>query len=198
MPRLERSDSPLPIASDEASLGEPQVATIGRSLTIKGELTGSETLLIEGKVEGSIQVSGSRVTVGPRGDVEANIMARDIVVLGRVRGNCTASNSVSIRSEGSLTGNVIAARVSIEEGAFFKGGIDIRRSGISFGGRSSSAETRLVADEGSALADTYDKRAEESISQHRFQTIQSESDLEALLPMRSSSTRPLARLEATR
>ena len=196
MPRLERSDSPLPIASDEASLGEPQVATIGRSLTIKGELTGSETLLIEGKVEGSIQVSGSRVTVGPRGDVEANIMARDIVVLGRVRGNCTASNSVSIRSEGSLTGNVIAARVSIEEGAFFKGGIDIRRSGISFGGRSSSAETRLVADE--ALADTYDKRAEESISQHRFQTIQSESDLEALLPMRSSSTRPLARLEATR
>src|SRR2546421_1387948 len=104
-------------------------ATIGKSLVIKGEVTGSESLYIDGRVEGSINLSGNRVTVGRNGVVSANINAREIVVLGKVRGNLTASDRVDIRSDGSLTGDVIAARISIEDGAFFKGGIDIRKGG---------------------------------------------------------------------
>ena len=104
-------------------------ATIGKSLVIKGEVTGSESLYIDGRVEGSINLSGNRVTVGRNGVVAANINAREIVVLGKVRGNLTASDRVDIRSDGSLTGDVVAARISIEDGAFFKGGIDIRKGG---------------------------------------------------------------------
>jgi cytoskeletal protein CcmA (bactofilin family) len=104
-------------------------ATIGKSLVIKGEVTGSESLYIDGRVEGSINLSGNRVTVGRNGVVAANINAREIVVLGKVRGNLTASDRVDIRSDGSLTGDVIAARISIEDGAYFKGGIDIRKGG---------------------------------------------------------------------
>lgn len=104
-------------------------ATIGKSLVIKGEVTGSESLYIDGRVEGSINLAGNRVTVGRNGVVAANINAREIVVLGKVRGNLTASDRVDIRSDGSLTGDVVAARISIEDGAYFKGGIDIRKAG---------------------------------------------------------------------
>jgi len=102
-------------------------ATIGKGLFIKGEITGSESLFVDGKVEGSINLPGNRVTVGRNGQVAANITAREIVVLGKVRGNVNASDRVDIRAEGSLSGDVAAARISIEDGAFFKGGIDIRK-----------------------------------------------------------------------
>jgi len=115
---------PRPVATTTADQ-----ATIGKSLVIKGEVTGSESLYIDGRVEGSINLSGNRVTVGRNGVVAANINAREIVVLGKVRGNLTASDRVDIRSDGSLTGDVVAARISIEDGAFFKGGIDIRKGG---------------------------------------------------------------------
>ena len=104
-------------------------ATIGKSLVIKGEVTGSESLYIDGRVEGSINLPGNRVTVGRNGVVSANINAREVVVLGKVKGNLSASDRVDIRNEGSLTGDVVAQRISIEDGAFFKGGIDIRKPG---------------------------------------------------------------------
>jgi cytoskeletal protein CcmA (bactofilin family) len=116
-------------ASGASAVPSGEQATIGKSLVVKGELTGSESLYIDGKVEGAINLPGNRVTVGRNGQVAANIVAREIVVLGKVRGNCQASDRVDIRSEGSLTGDVIAARISIEDGAFFKGGIDIRKPG---------------------------------------------------------------------
>jgi cytoskeletal protein CcmA (bactofilin family) len=129
------STPPAPAASEPAAAQRPVTtttsdqATIGKSLVIKGEVTGSESLYIDGRVEGSINLSGNRVTVGRNGVVAANINAREIVVLGKVRGNLTASDRVDIRSDGSLTGDVVAARISIEDGAFFKGGIDIRKAG---------------------------------------------------------------------
>jgi cytoskeletal protein CcmA (bactofilin family) len=123
-------------------------ATIGKSLVIKGEVTGSESLYIDGRVEGSINLAGNRVTVGRNGVVAANINAREIVVLGKVRGNLTASDRVDIRSDGSLTGDVVAARISIEDGAFFKGGIDIRKGGQKPNGE--EVKTPSVATEAAA------------------------------------------------
>lgn len=127
-PNYEASPS-RPAATPASAVPTGEQATIGKSLIVKGELTGSESLYIDGKVEGAINLPGNRVTVGRNGQVAANIVAREVVVLGKVRGNCQASDRVDIRSEGSLTGDVIAARISIEDGAFFKGGIDIRKPG---------------------------------------------------------------------
>ncbi len=133
--------APRPVATTTADQ-----ATIGKSLVIKGEVTGSESLYIDGRVEGSINLSGNRVTVGRNGVVSANINAREIVVLGKVRGNLTASDRVDIRSDGSLTGDVVAARISIEDGAFFKGGIDIRKAGQKANGE----EVKVAAETASA------------------------------------------------
>ena len=124
-PGFEASARPAPLPAQNSG----EQATIGKSLVVKGEVTGSESLYVDGKVEGSISLPGNRVTVGRNGQVAANISAREIVVLGKVRGNVPASDRVDIRSEGSLTGDVTAQRISIEDGAFFKGGIDIRKPG---------------------------------------------------------------------
>ena len=159
-PEPERAATPAPSApaaieppaapSRPVSASTADQATIGKSLVIKGEVTGSESLYIDGRVEGSINLAGNRVTVGRNGVVAANINAREIVVLGKVRGNLTASDRVDIRSDGSLTGDVVAARISIEDGAFFKGGIDIRKAGQKANGEdvkasASSASAEAVA-----------------------------------------------------
>jgi cytoskeletal protein CcmA (bactofilin family) len=120
------SSSPVESAS-RAGVSAADQASISKGLFIKGEITGSESLFIDGKVEGSINLNGNRVTVGRNGQVAASITAREVVVLGKVRGNVTATDRVDIRAEGALTGDVAAARISIEDGAFFKGGIDIRK-----------------------------------------------------------------------
>ena len=103
-------------------------ATIGKSLQIKGEVIGSESLYIDGNIEGTINLPDCRVTVSRDALVAANITAREVVVLGRVSGNVYASDRVDIRSEGSLTGDVTTGRITIGEGAYFKGGIDIRKA----------------------------------------------------------------------
>jgi len=127
--------APLATVPDSRVRAVPTVgdqATIGKGLIIKGEITGTESLFIDGKVEGSINLPGNRVTVGAHGNVSAGmsvcITAREIVVMGKIHGNVSASDRVDIRAEGALTGDVTAARISIEAGAFFKGGIDIRKS----------------------------------------------------------------------
>jgi cytoskeletal protein CcmA (bactofilin family) len=102
-------------------------STIGKTLLIKGEITGSGSVHIEGKVEGSIALPEDRVTVGRNGRVSANIAAQDIVVLGEVLGNCIASDHLNIRCDGSLYGDVVVSRISVEEGAYLTGSIDIRR-----------------------------------------------------------------------
>ena len=127
-PEPPRAAPPPPVEAPsrpQAVTGEQ--ATISKGLFIKGDISGSESLYIDGKVEGSVNLPGNRVTVGRNGQVAANIVAREIVVLGKVRGNVSASDRVDIRAEGALTGDVACARISIEDGAFFKGGIDIRK-----------------------------------------------------------------------
>src|SRR5438445_365201 len=103
-------------------------ATIGRSLVIKGEVTGSESLYIDGKIEGTINLTDNRVTIGRNGVVHANITAREVVIMGKVQGNLQCSDRVDIRSEGSLTGDVITQRISVEDGAVLKGGVEVRSS----------------------------------------------------------------------
>lgn len=120
-----------PAASHEPARSAPSAgdqATISKGLYIKGEISGTESLFIDGKVEGSIVLNGNRVTVGRNGQVAASITAREVVVLGKVRGNVSAMDRVDIRAEGAVTGDVSAARISIEDGAFFKGGIDIKKT----------------------------------------------------------------------
>ncbi len=144
-PPAEPLNVPRPAA---APLNTQEQATLGKSLVIKGEVTGSESLYIDGRVEGSINLPGNRVTVGRNGVVSANISAREIVVLGKVRGNMTASDRVDIRGEGSLTGDVVAQRISIEDGAYFKGGIDIRKPGQKVNGEAKETTSTAATEPG--------------------------------------------------
>ena len=100
---------------------------IGKSLVIKGEITGAESVHIEGTVDGSILLPDDRVTIGPGGQVSADITAQDIVVQGELTGSCDASNHLYVRSGGSLCGDVVTMRISVEDGAYLTGTIDIRR-----------------------------------------------------------------------
>src|SRR5580658_1814935 len=101
-------------------------ATIGRTLVIKGELSGAEALYIDGRVEGKISLPDHRVTIGRNGSAQANITAREVVVMGKVNGNIDCSDRVDIRAEGSVTGDVSTMRISVEDGAVLKGGIQVR------------------------------------------------------------------------
>ncbi len=148
------SNSPASAASEFSSGRTPlggspastdHAAAIGKSLVIKGEVTGSESLYIDGKVEGSINLPGNRVTVGRNGQVSATITAREVIVQGKILGNVHASERLDVRNEGSLTGDVVAQRISVEDGAFVKGKIDIQRPGRSAEKMNSGSETKEPA-----------------------------------------------------
>jgi cytoskeletal protein CcmA (bactofilin family) len=104
-----------------------EVATIGKSVVVKGELSGSEDLVVDGEVEGSIALRGQSLTIGPNGRVRANIEARSVTLHGRVDGDIHASDRVELRKSASLSGDITTARISIEDGAYFKGTIDIQK-----------------------------------------------------------------------
>src|SRR5215472_5882748 len=116
--------APAPVIVDQA--------VIGKGIVVRGEITGKDALFIDGTVEGVINIPGERVTIGrhgsviaPRGSVAPCVTALEIVILGSVTGNVIATQRIDIRAEGSLTGDVTTARVSIEDCAYFRGGIDI-------------------------------------------------------------------------
>src|SRR5690242_5493241 len=104
-------------------------ATIGRTLVIKGEITGSEALYIDGRIEGKIIMPESRVTIGRNGRVDASIQAREVVIMGKVTGNIDCSDRVDVRAEGSVSGDISTVRISVEDGAALKGGIQVRSEG---------------------------------------------------------------------
>jgi cytoskeletal protein CcmA (bactofilin family) len=100
-------------------------ATIGRSIVIKGEVSGAEALYIDGRIEGSIHLADQRVTIGRNGVVAASIHAREVVVMGKVEGNVNCTERVDVRAEGALTGDVVSPRISVEDGAIIKGSIQV-------------------------------------------------------------------------
>ena len=103
-----------------------ELAQIGKSVVIKGELSGSEDLYVDGQVEGSISLKGNSLTVGPNGQVKATVDAKGVVVQGKLEGNVQASDKVELRKSAVVTGDISTQRISIEEGAFLKGKIDIQ------------------------------------------------------------------------
>ena len=109
---------------------EKDNVNIGKSVVIKGELTGSEDLTIEGHVEGTIQLRDHVLTIGPNGRIKAQVFAKSLVVLGEVTGNVTASEKVDIRDNGSVDGDIISPRVAIAEGAHFRGSVDMQRHAV--------------------------------------------------------------------
>ncbi len=100
-------------------------ASLGKSVLVKGQILSREDLTIDGEVEGTIELHENRLTIGPNGKVTANIKAREIIVLGSVNGNMDVTDKIDIRKEARLIGDIRSARVVIEDGAFFKGSIDI-------------------------------------------------------------------------
>ncbi len=100
---------------------------IGKAVRIVGQIFTREDLYVDGDVEGTIESIDSRVTIGANGRVQAGIKAREVVILGQIQGDVEASDKVDLRKEGKLVGNITTARISIEDGAVFKGSIDIRK-----------------------------------------------------------------------
>jgi cytoskeletal protein CcmA (bactofilin family) len=119
-----------PAARGERPMSTPAsgLAQIGKSVMIKGELSGSEDLYLDGLVEGSIALKGNSLTVGPNGQVKASVDAKGVVVQGKLEGNIQASDRVDLRKSAIVTGDITAQRISIEEGAFLKGKVDIHRT----------------------------------------------------------------------
>lgn len=106
---------------------DKDVVNIGKSVVIKGELSGSEDLVIEGTVDGKVQLSEHVLTVGSHGKLKAEVFAKIVVVLGEVVGNITASEKVDIRDSGSVDGDIVAPRVAIAEGAHLRGSVDMQK-----------------------------------------------------------------------
>ncbi|HEY4085919.1 MAG TPA: polymer-forming cytoskeletal protein [Bryobacteraceae bacterium] len=103
------------------------LATIGKAVRIVGQIFTKEDLNVDGDVEGTIESAESKVTIGATGRVQASVKAREVVILGQVQGNVEATDKVDIRREAKLVGDITTARISIEDGALFKGSIDIRK-----------------------------------------------------------------------
>ncbi len=128
-PQPSSTAAAIPTRPDSSQRLERDIVNIGKSVVIKGELTGSEDLTIEGQVEGSIQLREHGLTIGPNGKIKAQVFAKSVVVLGEIVGNVTASEKVDIRDNGSVDGDIISPRVAIAEGAHFRGTVDMQRKG---------------------------------------------------------------------
>lgn len=104
-----------------------EFAHIGKSVIVKGELSGSEDLYVDGQVEGSIELAGNRLIIGPHGQVRANVNAKGVIVQGKLDGNIRASERAELTKSAIAVGDITTQRVAIEEGAFFKGKVDIQK-----------------------------------------------------------------------
>jgi cytoskeletal protein CcmA (bactofilin family) len=135
-----------PITHSEPQRGmEKTTVNIGKSVVIKGELSGSEDLTIEGQVDGKIELRQNVLTIGPNGKIKAQVFAKSVVILGEVTGNVTATEKVDIRDNGSVDGDIAAPRVAIAEGAHFRGSIDMQRTGSKASDQKSESKPAAAA-----------------------------------------------------
>ena len=118
-PRFETKHYPNP--------NKEEVINIGKSVFIKGELTGDEDLTIEGRIEGRIELKAHNLVIGPNGKIKAEINAKNVTIIGNVVGNVCAEELVEVKSSGSVVGNITSSRVSVLDGAHVKGRIDLQR-----------------------------------------------------------------------
>src|SRR5271167_2595176 len=139
----QKATAPIPSANAPAFSGEAKTmapgdsfsnsgsgtARLGSTLHVKGEITGNEDLLIDGSVEGLVQLEDRKLTVGASAKVTADVIAREVVVYGNVKGNLRARDRIEIKKDGSVVGDLTTARISIEDGAYFKGSIEIDKTG---------------------------------------------------------------------
>lgn len=132
IPSAEPTAPPLPpepaaTSAKPKGAATPRPPSLGRSVVITGELTSSEDLTIDGRVNGSIESKQHTVVVGPHAHVKATIFAKEVVVLGSVNGNISATDKIDVREEGTVEGDLTSPTVSIAEGAVFRGSIDMSR-----------------------------------------------------------------------
>ena len=120
--------STLPSRSSESHFDSTRTAVLGKSVIVKGQIYSREDLTIDGEVEGTVELQEHRLTVGVNGKVRASIKARELVVLGTIHGDVETTDKIDIRKEAKLVGDIKTARIVIEDGAYFKGNIDIVRA----------------------------------------------------------------------
>jgi cytoskeletal protein CcmA (bactofilin family) len=118
-----------PLDTTYPSTASSGTARLGGSLHVKGEITGNEDLHIDGSVEGLVQLEDRKLTVGASAKLTADIIAREVVVYGNVKGNLRARDRIEIKKDGSVVGDLTTARIMIEDGAYFKGSIEIDKAG---------------------------------------------------------------------
>ena len=104
-----------------------EFAHIGKSVVIRGELSGSEDLYVDGQVEGSIEMRGNHLIIGPNGQVRANVNARGVIVQGKLEGNIRAAERAELKKSAIVVGDIVTQRIAIEDGGYFKGKVEIQR-----------------------------------------------------------------------
>jgi len=117
--------SPRPVTATSNTTASTATAVIGPKITFKGEIIGEEDLLVQGRVEGSIDLKGNHLIIGQQGVVKANLMAKTITIEGTVEGDLIGQERIEIKASSNVKGNLIAARVTLEDGAKFRGSIDM-------------------------------------------------------------------------
>ena len=141
--RFEPAPDPAPRGRERE--GKGYMANIGKSITINGDLTGEEDLVIEGKVEGKVTLPNSQLTIGANGSIKAEVQAKSVVVIGRVAGNVRGTERVEIQATGIVEGDVIAPRLIVAEGAVVNGSIQMtKQTGAAGAAPASTAEVRKV------------------------------------------------------
>ena len=119
------SISSMPVGRTEQDTSRGGAATIGKAVKIVGQIFSREDLFVDGDVEGTVELMEHKLTIGPNGNIHAGIKAREVVALGAIQGNVEASDRIEIRKDAKLVGDIKTARIVIEDGAYFKGSIDI-------------------------------------------------------------------------
>src|ERR1700758_1798735 len=122
------ASTPMGRIEPESSRGGP--ATIGKAVKIVGQIYSKEDLFVDGDLEGTVEAMEHKLTIGPNGTVHASVKAREVVALGTIQGNVEATDKIEIRKDAKLVGDIKTARIIIEDGAYFKGSIDIVKEGL--------------------------------------------------------------------